>query len=106
MDEPANPNRPSLVPAAGLTRAYNRLKQLDANHPVVIIQAPLGPESDLERYRPALDVTGADIYPVSYPPGTHSDLPNKDISTAATFGTISSLSSDPRTMQLAIRFAF
>ncbi len=33
-------------------------------------------------------------------------IPNKDISTAATFGTISSLSSDPRTMQIAIRFAF
>jgi len=32
-------------------------------------------------------------------------LPNKDISTPSTFGTISSLSSDPRTMQLAIRFA-
>jgi hypothetical protein len=33
-------------------------------------------------------------------------IPNKDISTPATFGTISSLSSDPRTMQLAIRLTF
>jgi hypothetical protein len=33
-------------------------------------------------------------------------IPNKDVSTAATFGTISSLASDPRTMQLAIRFTF
>ena len=33
-------------------------------------------------------------------------IPNKDISTAATFGTISSLSSDPRTMQLALRLTF
>jgi hypothetical protein len=33
-------------------------------------------------------------------------LPNRDISSAATFGTISSLSSDPRTMQLAVRFTF
>jgi hypothetical protein len=33
-------------------------------------------------------------------------IPNKDISTPATFGTISSLASDPRTMQLALRFAF
>jgi hypothetical protein len=33
-------------------------------------------------------------------------IPNKDISTAATFGTISSLASDPRTMQLAIRLSF
>jgi hypothetical protein len=80
VDEPANPNRPAPVPAAGLVRAYNRLKQLDADHPVVITQAPLGPVSDLIRYRPAFDITGADIYPVGYPPGAHSDLPNKDIS--------------------------
>ncbi len=80
VDEPANPNRPSPVPAAGLVRAYNRLKQLDGNHPVVITQAPLGPVADLTRYRPAFDLTGADIYPVSYPPGAHSDLANKDIS--------------------------
>jgi len=33
-------------------------------------------------------------------------LPNKDVATAATFGTISSLASDPRTMQIAVRFVF
>ena len=33
-------------------------------------------------------------------------LPNRDVSTTATFGTISSLSSDPRTMQIAARFTF
>jgi len=33
-------------------------------------------------------------------------LPNRNISDAATFGTISSLSSDPRIMQIAIRFLF
>jgi hypothetical protein len=80
VDEPANPNRPRPVPAAGLARAYKRLKQLDPDHPVVMTQAPLGPVRALVRYRPAFDVTGADIYPVAYPPGQHSDLPNKDIS--------------------------
>jgi hypothetical protein len=80
VDEPANPNRPAPVPAAGMVRAYGRLKQLDDDHPVVITQAPLGPVDDLIRYRPALDITGADIYPVGYPPGAHSDLPNNDIS--------------------------
>jgi hypothetical protein len=80
VDEPANPNRPAVIPAAGLSRAYARLKQLDANHPVVITQAPLGSATDLVRYRPAFDITGADIYPIAYPPGEHSDLPNKDIS--------------------------
>jgi hypothetical protein len=40
----------------------------------------LGTVRELVRYRPAFDVTGADIYPVAYPPGEHSDLANKDIS--------------------------
>lgn len=80
VDEPANPNRPAPVPPGGLIRAYQKLKATDPNHPLVIIQAPLGSEASLEPYRPAFDITGADIYPVSYPPGVHSDLPNKDIS--------------------------
>ena len=33
-------------------------------------------------------------------------IPNKDIATASTFGTITGLASDPRTMQLAIRLTF
>jgi len=33
-------------------------------------------------------------------------LPNRDVSSAATLGTISSLASDARTMQIAIRFVF
>ncbi len=33
-------------------------------------------------------------------------LPNRNITDAATFGTISSLSSDPRIMQIAVRFTF
>jgi len=33
-------------------------------------------------------------------------LPNRDVSSAATLGTISSLASDPRTMQIAIRVTF
>ena len=33
-------------------------------------------------------------------------IPNKDIATASTFGTITGLASDPRTMQIAARFTF
>jgi hypothetical protein len=33
-------------------------------------------------------------------------LPNRDLGSPATLGTISSLASDPRTMQLAVRFTF
>jgi hypothetical protein len=68
------------VPAAGLTRARTKLRTVDPDHPVVIIQAPRQPVATLTPYRPAFDITGADIYPVGYPPGAHSDLPNKDIS--------------------------
>ena len=46
----------------------------------MIIQAPRSTVAQLAPYRPAFDITGADIFPIAYPPGEHSDLPNKDIS--------------------------
>jgi hypothetical protein len=76
IDEPAFAG----VPAAGLVRASKRLHALDPNHPLVIIQAPRGTVADLKRYAPAFDVTGADVYPVGYPPGKHAAGANKDIS--------------------------
>jgi hypothetical protein len=80
VDEPRNPFRgANWIRPDGLVRAYQKVKSLDPQHPVVIIQAPRSPAADLIPYRPAFDVTGVDIYPVSYPPQTHSDLPNKDI---------------------------
>ena len=79
IDEPANPNRPARVPAAGLVRAYKTLRETDPDHPVVITQAPVGTLAQLSPYRPAFDITGADIYPVSYPPGKHAGGHNRDI---------------------------
>ena len=79
IDEPANPNRPDRVPVAGLVRAYRTLRETDPDHPVVITQAPLGTAAQLAPYRPAFDITGADIYPVSYPPGKHAGGRNRDI---------------------------
>jgi hypothetical protein len=79
IDEPANPNRPSRVPVAGLVRAYRTLHEGDPDHPLVITQAPVGTAAQLASYRPAFDITGADIYPVSYPPGKHAGGPNRDI---------------------------
>jgi hypothetical protein len=81
IDEPRNPFRgDAWIRPAGLVRAYKKLKELDPDHPLVIIQAPRSPVADLAPYRPAFDITGADIFPIAYPPGEHSDLPNKDIS--------------------------
>jgi hypothetical protein len=81
MDEPRNPFRgENWIRPAGLVRAFQKLRALDPDHPVVIIQAPRSPVAQLTPYRPAFDITGADIFPIAYPPGEHSDLPNKDIS--------------------------
>src|SRR6266540_5139319 len=76
VDEPAWGG----TPAAGLIRARQKLRTVDPGHPIVITQAPLGTSASLEAYRPAFDITGADIYPIAYPPGRHSDLSNRDIS--------------------------
>jgi hypothetical protein len=76
FDEPAFAG----VPAAGLVRGYKRLHAVDPNHPLVIIQAPRGTAAELAKYAPALDITGADVYPVAYPPGTHVGGSNKDVS--------------------------
>jgi hypothetical protein len=80
-DEPRNPFRgKNWIRPDGLVRGYRRLKQIDSAHPLVIIQAPIGTPAQLRPYVPAFDVTGADIYPVSYPPGTHAQTANRDIS--------------------------
>src|ERR671937_1879475 len=76
IDEPQH----SGIPAAGLVRAHAKLRALDPDHPVVIIQAPRGTVADLTPYRPAFAITGADIYPVAYPPGRQAGRTNTDIS--------------------------
>ena len=81
IDEPRNPFRgDKWIRPAGMIRAYRKIKSLDADHPVVVVQAPRSPVAQLVPYRPSFDITGADIFPVSYPPGRHSDLPTKDVS--------------------------
>ncbi len=64
-----------------LALPYKMIHQMDPNHPVVVIQAPRGTEKELAAYRPVLDVTGMDVFPISYPPGGHlGEWPNKEIS--------------------------
>jgi hypothetical protein len=75
-DEPLHAN----VPAAAVVRGYRRLGALDPDHPLVIIEAPLGTVAQLAPYAAACDITGADIYPVSYPPGIHAGGANTDVS--------------------------
>jgi len=80
IDEPRNESRGATwIRPDGLVRAYQRMRQLDPTHPLVIVQAPNGTVAQLRPYRPAFDITGADVYPVSYPPGTHVQGTNADI---------------------------
>ena len=58
VDEPRNPARgDAWIRPAGLVRGYERLKQLDPRHPLVVIQAPGSTAAQLTPYRPAFDLT-------------------------------------------------
>jgi hypothetical protein len=75
-DEPEWGKRP-IEP---LVRARQIIASEDPNHPLVIIHAPRGTAESLRRYNVTGDILGMDIYPIGYPPGTHSLLPNRNIS--------------------------
>ncbi|MBM3499120.1 MAG: hypothetical protein FJX74_10670 [Armatimonadetes bacterium] len=75
-DEPAWGNKP----VEPILQAYRIIKELDPNHPVQLTQAPRNTVEELRAYNAACDITACDIYPVSYPPGAHSLLPNREIS--------------------------
>jgi hypothetical protein len=67
-------------PIPPLKKAYDVVKELDPNHPMWIVQAPQGTVDSMRRYAGVLDITGQDVYPISYPPGIHSNLKNTEIS--------------------------
>ena len=67
-------------PVEWLVRARDVIRAEDPNHPVVIIHAPRGTVESLRPYNVTGEILGMDIYPIGYPPGAHSLLPNKNIS--------------------------
>ncbi len=67
-------------PVPPMLRAREIIKELDPNHPVAVTHAPRGTVATLRPYNATADITGADIYPVGYPPGAHSLGTNKEIS--------------------------
>lgn len=68
------------IPPDHLSLFEETVHALDPNHPVWITQAPRGTAADLEPYSKYFDVGAIDIYPVSYPPGTHSGNGNLGLS--------------------------
>jgi hypothetical protein len=69
-------------PVEPLRHAYELIRELDPHHPVSINHAPRGTADSLRRYNVACDITGADIYPIAYPPGLHGGqvFTNREIS--------------------------
>jgi hypothetical protein len=63
-----------------LINARRIIAEEDPNHPLWIVQAPRGTVDTMRAYNDTMDITGQDVYPISYPPGIHSLLPNHDIS--------------------------
>ena len=72
-------------PVPPLRTAYEIVREEDPNHPVWIVQAPRGTVGSLKAYNSTHDIGGIDIYPVSYPPGVHSNEANKEISMVGDF---------------------
>lgn len=68
------------VPVENLRAYYQTIHQLDPHHPIWITQAPRGTVAEWKPYARYFDIGAVDIYPISYPPGTHSGIANKDIS--------------------------
>jgi hypothetical protein len=66
-------------PVPPLVRAREIIREIDLKHPVAVTHAPRGTVESLRRYNAAADITGADIYPIGYPPGSHSLETNKEI---------------------------
>ncbi len=73
------------LPAEPMVRGTRIVRELDPDHPVWVNHAPRGTIESLRPYNAACDVTGTDVYPVGYPPGTHSDRPNKAVSMVGDF---------------------
>jgi len=78
-DEPAW----GKVPVENVLRAYRVMREVDPNHPVLVLHAPKFAASVIAPYMVGCDVTGEDIFPIGYPLGKHSDLPNKELSVVA-----------------------
>jgi hypothetical protein len=68
------------IPAENLRAFHDLVHESDPNHPVWVTQAPRGTAEDLEPYSKYFDVGAIDIYPVSYPPGSHSGNGNRNLS--------------------------
>ncbi len=79
---------------------------LDPNHPIWLVQAPRGTVASLKRYDAGWDVGGIDIYPVSYPPGVHSEEKNKELSMVGDFARMMKEVAGAKPFWMTLQIAF
>ncbi|PWU15658.1 MAG: hypothetical protein C5B50_15125 [Verrucomicrobia bacterium] len=72
-------------PPARVDNTARIIHEADPNHPIWLVQAPRGTVKSLKRYDAGWDVGGIDIYPISYPPGRHTEAANKEITMVGDF---------------------
>ena len=82
------------------------LHELDPNHPIWLVQAPRGTVASLKRYDAGWDVGGIDIYPVSYPPGAHSEARNKELSMVGDFTRMMKTVAGKKPFWMTLQIAF
>ena len=81
-------------------------READPNHPIWLVQAPRGTVASMKRYDAGWDVGGIDIYPVSYPPGRHTLLANKDLSMVGDFTRMFREVAGPKPFWMTLQIAF
>ncbi len=94
------------VSPESMIRAYRIIKEVDPCHPVGLTQAPRGTVEDLRPYNAAADLLLLDIYPVGYPPGTHSLGPNKEISMVGDYTRFIRQAADGKPVWMVLQIAW
>ena len=86
-DEPdwGNSHNPKKSTPEQVAHVAKIIHDADPDHPIWLVQAPRGTVATMKRYHDGWDVGGIDIYPVSYPPGVHTVLANKQLSMVGDF---------------------
>ena len=89
-----------------VTHVAEIIHALDPNHPIWLVQAPRGTVASLKRYDAGWDVGGIDIYPVSYPPGVHSEEKNKELSMVGDFARMMKAAAGEKPFWMTLQIAF
>jgi len=107
-DEPdwGNSHNPKNSTPEQLAYVAKLLHELDPNHPIWLVQAPRGTVASLRRYDAGWDVGGIDIYPVSYPPGVHSEEKNKELSMVGDFTRMMKQVAGEKPFWMTLQIAF